>query len=234
MLESLQALDRTVFLALNGMHTPYLDSFMYIFTSKLVWIPLYASILYVLYKNMNIRMVIFTTLMFALLIALADQTCSSLLRPIFERPRPSRDPDIADMVHLVNGKRGGKFGFPSCHAANTFALACFTMLLFKNRAVTTFFMLWAIVTCYTRIYVGVHYPGDLLFGTAVGFAAGFITYGIYRFSLRVNGIASVLHYQENRALVKRPRNMTHTSVIIYTGLLTIACFAIYCIWWRTN
>ncbi len=91
MLESLQALDRTVFLALNGMHTPYLDSFMYIFTSKLVWIPLYASILYVLYKNMNIRMVIFTTLMFALLIALADQTCSSLLRPIFERPRPSRN-----------------------------------------------------------------------------------------------------------------------------------------------
>ncbi len=132
MLESLQALDRTVFLALNGMHTPYLDSFMYIFTSKLVWIPLYASILYVLYKNMNIRMVIFTTLMFALLIALADQTCSSLLRPIFERPRPSRNPDIADMVHLVNGKRGGKFGFPSCHAANTFALACFMMLLFRQ------------------------------------------------------------------------------------------------------
>ena len=86
MLESLQALDRTVFLALNGMHTPYWDSFMYIFTSKLVWIPLYVSILYVLYKNMNIRMVIFTTLMFALLIALADQTCSSILRPIFERP----------------------------------------------------------------------------------------------------------------------------------------------------
>ncbi|HJA15556.1 MAG TPA: phosphatase PAP2 family protein, partial [Candidatus Butyricimonas faecavium] len=165
MLESPQALDRTIFLTLNGMHTPYWDSFMYIFTSKFIWIPLYASILYVLYKNMNIRMVIFTTLMFALLITLADQTCSSILRPIFERPRPSRNPEIADLVHLVNGKRGGKFGFPSCHAANTFALACFIMLLFKNRALTTFFMLWAIVTCYTRIYVGVHYPGDLLFGT---------------------------------------------------------------------
>ena len=194
MLESLQALDRTVFLALNGMHTPYLDSFMYIFTSKLVWIPLYASILYVLYKNMNIRMVIFTTLMFALLIALADQTCSSILRPIFERPRPSRNPDIADMVHLVNGKRGGKFGFPSCHAANTFALACFMMLLFKNRALTTFFMLWAIVTCYTRVYVGVHYPGDLLFGTVVGFAVGAVTYGIYRFCLRVDSIANGLKF----------------------------------------
>ena len=112
MLESLQALDRTVFLALNGMHTPYWDSFMYIFTSKLVWIPLYVSILYVLYKNMNIRMVIFTTLMFALLIALADQTCSSILRPIFERPRPSRDPAIADIVHIVNGNEEENSGSP--------------------------------------------------------------------------------------------------------------------------
>ena len=232
MLESLQALDRTVFLALNGMHTPYWDSFMYIFTSKLVWIPLYVSILYVLYKNMNIRMVIFTTLMFALLIALADQTCSSILRPIFERPRPSRDPAIADIVHIVNGKRGGKFGFPSCHAANTFALACFMMLLFKNRALTTFFMLWAIVTCYTRIYVGVHYPGDLLFGTLVGFTAGAVTYGIYRFCLRIDGIANGVRFQD-RKLVKHPSHMQYTSIIIYTGLLTIAIFAVYSIWWRT-
>ena len=211
MLESLQALDRTVFLALNGMHTPYWDSFMYIFTSKLVWIPLYVSILYVLYKNMNIRMVIFTTLMFALLIALADQTCSS----------------------IVNGKRGGKFGFPSCHAANTFALACFMMLLFKNRALTTFFMLWAIVTCYTRIYVGVHYPGDLLFGTLVGFAAGAVTYGIYRFCLRIDGIANGVRFHQDRKLVKHPSHMQYTSIIIYTGLLTIAIFAVYSIWWRT-
>ena len=232
MLESLQALDRAIFLTLNGMHTPYLDSFMYIFTSKLVWIPLYASILYVLYRNMNIRMVIFTTLMFALLIVIADQTCSSILRPIFERPRPSRNPEIADLVHIVNGKRGGMYGFPSCHAANTFALACFVMLLFKNKALTTFFMLWAIVTCYTRIYVGVHYPGDLLFGTVVGFAAGAITYGIYRFCLHVNSIAHGLQYHQDRKLVKRPTHMRQTSVIIFTGLLTIAAFAIYSIWWQ--
>jgi hypothetical protein len=181
---------------------------------------------------MNIRMVIFTTVMFALLIALADQACSSILRPIFERPRPSRDPGIADLVHIVNGKRGGMYGFPSCHAANTFALACFIMLLFKNRALTTFFMLWAIVTCYTRIYVGVHYPGDLLFGTIVGFAAGAVTYGIYRFCLRVDGIANGLKYHQDRKLVKNPTHMRQTSVIIFTGLLTIAAFAVYSIWWR--
>lgn len=234
MLESLQSLDQTIFLAINALHTPYLDSFMYIFTGKLVWIPLYMSILYVLYRNFNLRMTIFTAIMFALLIVIADQTCSSILRPIFERPRPSRNPDIADIVHLVNGRRGGKFGFPSCHAANTFALACFAMLLFKNRAVTTFFMLWAIVTCYTRIYVGVHYPGDLLFGTVVGFTAGFVTYGIYRVCLRITPIANMLDYHENRALIKRPHNLDHTSIIIYTGLLTIVCFAIFSIWWRVQ
>jgi len=205
---------------------------MYIFTSKLVWLPLYASILYVLYKNMNTRMVIFTTLMFALLIVIADQTCSSILRPIFERPRPSRNPEIADLVHIINGKRGGRYGFPSCHAANTFALACFVMLLFKNKALTAFFMLWAIVTCYTRIYVGVHYPGDLLFGTVVGFAAGTITYGIYRFCLRVDCIAQRLQYYRDRKLVKHPAHMCHTPIIVVTGLLTIAAFAIYSIWWR--
>ena len=217
MLESLQALDRTVFLALNGMHTPYWDSFMYIFTSKLVWIPLYVSILYVLYKNMNIRMVIFTTLMFALLIALADQTCSSILRPIFERPRPSRDPAIADIVHIVNGKRGGKFGFPSCHAANTFALACFMMLLFKNRALTTFFMLWAIVTCYTRIYVGVHYPGDLLVGGIIGGFGGWL-------------FCTIAHkaaiYLEPSTRTKR-KEIKQWSVTIYVGLLTILGIVLY-------
>ena len=234
MLESLQSLDRTLFLFLNGIHSPYWDSFMYIFTSKLVWIPLYLSILYVLYKNMNIRMVIFTTLMFALLIALADQTCSSILRPIFERPRPSRDPEIANLVHIVNGKRGGMYGFPSCHAANTFALACFIMLLFKNKALTLFFMLWAIVTCYTRIYVGVHYPGDLLFGTIVGFAAGIVTYGIYRFCLRINSIVDKLKANQDMKQIKRPSRMQYTSVIIYTGLLTIIAFAVYSFWWRVE
>ena len=93
-------------------------------------------------------------------------------------------------------------------------------------------MLWAIVTCYTRIYVGVHYPGDLLFGTIVGFAAGAVTYGIYRFCLRVDSIANGLKFHLDRKLVKHPSHMQQTSVIIFTGLLTIATFAVFSIWWR--
>lgn len=233
MLESLQALDRTVFLALNGMHTPYWDSFMYIFTSKLVWIPLYVSILYVLYKNMNIRMVIFTTLMFALLIALADQTCSSILRPIFERPRPFTRPGHRRHRAYCQRETRRKIRVPLLPCGQHVRSGLFHDVIIQNRALTTFFMLWAIVTCYTRIYVGVHYPGDLLFGTLVGFAAGAVTYGIYRFCLRIDGIANGVRFHQDRKLVKHPSHMQYTSIIIYTGLLTIAIFAVYSIWWRT-
>ena len=81
--------------------------------------------------------------------------------------------------------------------------------------------------------MGVHYPGDLLFGTVVGFAVGTVTYGIYRFCLRVDSIANGLKFHLDRKLVKHPYHIQHTSIIIYTGLLTIAAFAVYSIWWRT-
>lgn len=232
MLETLKELDQSLFLFINGGHTPYWDTFMYLFTSKWVWIPLYVSILYVLIRNLNIRTAIFTAIAFALLITLADQTCSSVLRPIFERPRPSRDPAIADLVHIVNGKRGGRFGFPSCHAANTFALASFMMLLFKDRALTWFFMLWAIITCYTRIYVGVHYPGDLLFGTLVGFLSGIIVYSLYRYCIPLKGIHSLLKYDITQIRTRLSGNWQHTGTIITIGALTILCFFIAAIWYR--
>ena len=94
-------------------------------------------------------------------------------------------------------------------------------------------MLWAIVTCYTRVYVGVHYPGDLTFRNSCGFAVGAVTYGIYRFCLRVDSIANGVKFHQDRKLVKHPSHIQYTSIIIYTGLLTITIFAVYSIWWRT-
>ena len=140
MFEILQQLDERIFLYLNSLHTNYWDSFMSIYTSKWVWIPMYASILYVLSRNLNLRMIAFTTLAFILVITFTDQTCSSILRPIFERFRPSHNPALADLIHLINNKRGGRFGFPSCHAANTFALSCFMAYFFKNKILTFFFI----------------------------------------------------------------------------------------------
>ena len=88
------------------------------------------------------------------------------------------------MVHIVNGHRGGRYGFPSCHAANTFGLAFFVWFLFRKRWLTVFMMGWALLTCYSRVYLGVHYPGDLIAGTLVGLIAAYI---VYRLFLKVSG-----------------------------------------------
>ena len=227
MLETLQELDKELFLNLNSIHSPYWDTFMSIYTGKLIWIPMYASILYVLWRNFNWRTVISTTIAFALVITLADQTCSSILRPLFERPRPSHNQEIADIVHLINGRRGGMYGFPSCHASNTFALTFFILWFFRNKALSVFFILWAVITCYSRIYVGVHYPGDLLFGMVVGITAGSIVYLLYRFALHCTRVREFVRNERDCYLIEHPGGIKYTLSIIYTGLITIFAFGIY-------
>lgn len=226
MLEFLQQTDQQLFLFLNGMHSPFWDNFMYIFTGKLTWVAMYAAILYVLYKNFNIYVCLFAVVAIALTITYADQICATVIRPIVERSRPSRNPDIAELVHLVNGKRGGRFGFPSCHAANSFALAFFVMLFFKNRLLTCFILLWATLNSYSRIYVGVHYPGDLIAGTIVGLSGALLIYYLLIYTLKKTKL-SLRATQADMELIVHPQKIKHTRVIIYTGLLTILVFTIY-------
>jgi undecaprenyl-diphosphatase len=168
MCDTLQEWDKTLFLFLNGIHGPYWDHFAGIFTSKAPWGVMYASILYVLCKNFHWKMALVTALAFVLVAVVSDQLASSVLRPLFARPRPSRDPAIMEIVHLIDGRRGGDFGFPSAHAANTAAQATFIAFLFRRCRLTLFFVAWTLATCYTRVYAGVHYPGDVLFGILAG------------------------------------------------------------------
>lgn len=226
MLELLQQTDQQLFLFLNGMHSPFWDNFMYIFTGKMTWVPMYAAILYVLYKNFNIYVCLFAVVAIALTITYADQICATVIRPIVERSRPSRNPDIAELVHLVNGKRGGRFGFPSCHAANSFALAFFVMLFFKNRLLTFFILFWAALNSYSRIYVGVHYPGDLIAGTIVGLSGALLIYFLLVYTLKKTKL-SLRIKQADMELIDHPQKIKHTRVIIYTGLLTVLVFTVY-------
>lgn len=228
MLETLQQADQQLLLFLNSFHTSFWDSFMWIFTAKLTWVPMYAAILYVLCKNFNPYICLFTLVAFTLTIVYADQICATLIRPLAERMRPSNPNNpISELVHLVNGKRGGRYGFPSCHASNSFGLAFFVMLLFKNRWLTLFIMLWATINCYSRIYIGVHYPGDLLAGLLVGLSGALIIYALYRYALNRPKIAAFLKYSGNRTLVEHPSGIRHTRVIIYVGLITILSFTVY-------
>lgn len=229
MLETLQQIDQQLLLTLNGLHSPFWDSFMWLFSGKIIWIPMYATILYILCKNFNVYITIFTVVAIALTITYADQICATLIRPLVERMRPSNpDNPLSEFVHIINGKRGGRYGFPSCHAANSFALAFFLMLFFKQRWLTLFIMLWAIVNSYSRIYLGVHYPGDLLAGMVVGFSGALLIYYLYRYALRNTKIAGLLKYSsQDRQLIEHPVQIRHTRITIYAGLLTIAGIFIY-------
>lgn len=173
MIDWLNTIDTQVFLALNGLHAPYFDVFMKLFTGKWIWVPMYAAVLFAVVRNYRWRQTLAVLVCVALAITIADQVCATLIRPEVCRLRPSNPENpLSEMVHIVGGYRGGSYGFPSCHAANSFALASFLILLFANRKLSLFIFAWAVLNSYSRLYLGVHYPGDLLVGAIIGTAAG--------------------------------------------------------------
>jgi undecaprenyl-diphosphatase len=179
-METLLELDKNLFLELNSYHAPWLDSVMMYVTETLVWVPLYLIILYFIFKVYGKKGFIILGCI-ALTILLADQITSSIMKPFFARLRPTHDPDLEGLVHFVNGYRGGKFGFASSHAANTFGLALFVFLLFKHLSQhAAWIFLWALIVGYSRIYLGVHYPGDIIVGSLVGMACASGCFVLFR------------------------------------------------------
>ena len=178
MLEILNQLDQELLLFLNGFHSPFFDTFMYLISGKLVWAVLYLSILVHIYRTYGWKTGLYLLVAIILVITCCDQMASGILKPTFQRFRPSRSPELENLVHTVNGYRGGKYGFASSHAANVFGLATFCSLLFRNRKLSLFLFSWAALVSYSRIYLGVHYPGDIIVGTAIGLFFGYIIYKI--------------------------------------------------------
>lgn len=177
MLEKLLAFDKSLFLAINGCHNEFFDHFFYIFTQKEVWIPSIIAILYAVIKTKG-KNAIWIILGLALTIALADQISSGLLKPLVARLRPSHEPSLEGLVHLVNEYTGGRFGFASSHAANSFGVAAFLSLVYKNRTFSYIVIAWAILNSYSRIYIGVHYPLDIICGGLIGVASAYLFYAL--------------------------------------------------------
>ena len=186
MIELLKNFDTQLFLFLNGLHNPFCDHLMYWISTKLIWIPFYLLILYYLIVKFR-KETILILLFIAILITLSDQISTTVFKEMFHRFRPSHEPSIKDLVHIVNEKYGGDFGFVSSHAANTFALAMFLVLLIgkNHRSFTPVLIIWACVVSYSRIYLGLHYPGDILGGAILGALLAFLVFGLYKYLLKI-------------------------------------------------
>ncbi|MCR4959070.1 MAG: phosphatase PAP2 family protein [Prevotella sp.] len=173
-------LDKQWLLALNGSDSVFLDSLVKTLTTATTWIPLYVALLYIVIKNSDSLKQILIIVGCALLcVFLAGSLDDMIVKPLVGRWRPARDPDIGISVDIVNGYRGGRFGFFSAHASNTFSLAVFFIWLIRSRLLSVGLVIWSLVNCWTRIYLGVHFPGDILVGLLWGAVVGTCVWVFY-------------------------------------------------------
>ena len=175
-------LDKQLLLLLNGSDSLFLDSLVVTLTTAWTWVPLYISLLIVVIKNsesaLKISLIIASAGLCVLLTGTIDDT---IVKPLVGRWRPTRDPEIGLMVDIVDGYRGGNYGFFSAHAANTFSIAVFFCWLVRSRLLSIALVLWSLTNCWTRLYLGVHFPGDILVGLCWGGIVGTGVYFLYRY-----------------------------------------------------
>ena len=184
-MEELIQLDKQLLLWFNGSDSLFLDGLVETLTTATTWIPLYLGLFYLVLKNNdNVQKVLLVLGCAGLCVFLAGSLNDLFVKPWVARWRPSRDPEIAMLVDVVNGYRGGRYGFFSSHAANTFSLAIFFTLLVRSKVLSVAMILWSLLNCWTRLYLGVHFPGDilcgLLWGGVVGTGMWFLHQHIYK------------------------------------------------------
>lgn len=197
-LESIIEFDQQLLLWFNGSDSLFLDRMSDMLTWGFTWTPLFLALFFLVVKNNEtMPQIVLVTCCAGLCILLADGMADGIVKPLVARPRPAMDPYLKYLVDVVDGHRGSGFSFFSAHAANTMSLAVFFSMLVRNRLFTTVMVLWSLLNCWTRLYLGLHYPVDIVCGLLWGIVSGLISYMVYhkfyyKISPKINYISS--HY----------------------------------------
>lgn len=180
----LESFDKQCLLAVNGSDSLFLDRMAHTLTTALTWLPLYLSLFYIVLKNNDsVRKILYIVAAAAMCVLLAGTVDDVIVKPTVARWRPTHDPEIGMLVDIVDGYRGGRYGFFSAHAANTFSLAVLFCWMIRSRILSIALVIWSFTNCWTRLYLGVHFPGDILCGLTWGLIVGtFVYYVYYRFT----------------------------------------------------
>lgn len=230
-IQRLVDIDKQLMLALNGSDSLYMDGVMKIFTTTAVWIPVALVLLFVVLKNNTLRNSFLVILAVVLTIVACDQISSGIIKPLVGRLRPSHDPEFMHLIDTFNSYRSGSYSFTSSHACNSFGLFIIISLLIRNRTLSLTLLLWACINSYSRVYLGVHYPGDILCGAILGTLIGSTVYLIYSFIHRKINCKSTRitdNYTQSGYLVEDVNIMTSA---IY---MTFVCISIYALIYINN
>jgi undecaprenyl-diphosphatase len=173
--------DKQLLLWINGSQSLFIDQLASTLTHALTWVPLYLSLFYLVLKNNDcVQKILLVLAAAGLCVLIAGTVDDAIVKPTVARWRPTHDPQIGLLVDVVDGYRGGNYGFFSAHASNTFSITIFFWWLVRSRLLTTSMVLWSLTNCWTRMYLGVHYPGDILVGLLWGAISGSLVYWIYK------------------------------------------------------